>query len=1215
MPATTTSRRARRPQAPALRFDQRLVLNQWILSLFEEDSFIPLTEGLQDAALEGVDENNVSRFHHVIAARLFERQELTRDVLLQYDENIVRHTQAISTRRKEPLRWKYFQYLGLLFAEIYLDRYFRDPGQLLADLNAHLAAFNTGKAERDQIKPYAADDLHKLAFWSATGSGKTLLMHVKILQYRHYLKLHGRERQLNRTILLTPNEGLSRQHLEEFEASGIEAEIFSKDGRGLFAGHSVEILEVTKLQEESGDQTVAVDAFESNNLVLVDEGHRGAGGFKWKSNRDRLCENGFTFEYSATFSQALKAANKPELTEEYARCVLFDYSYKYFYRDGFGKDYSILNLADDRDAEVRRLYLTACLLAFYQQLVLFEEDQPDFRPFLLERPLWILVGSKVTAVRTEGRREVSDVVDVLLFLAEFIQGGHDSVARIQRLLSGNTGLLNTHGNDIFSRAFPFLVECGLAPAEVFADILKNVFNAATVAALHVDHLKGSDGEIALRIGENEPFGVINVGDAPKLCDLCDQHPDLLKVAERPFSTSLFAGLNDTDSRINLLVGSKKFTEGWISWRVSTMGLLNVGQTEGAQIIQLFGRGVRLKGYNFGLKRSGFVEEARRNKPAHINLLETLNVFGVRAQFMQQFKEYLEEEGLPPNDDRIEFLLPTFKSLGSQKLKILRLPDDMDFKRNGPKPVLGPPDADLHGRRIALDWYPKIQSRIAPGLTATADIAPRNQANFTAEHLAFFDWREVDRQLEEFKNERAWFNLNLPTDACRALLQDPGWYTLYIPPQEMEIGRFDRVYRWQEIAVALLKKYCDAFFKTKKAAWEAPRLRYEILDENDENFVPEYRFLIDESAKEIIIKLSEVKEAVASRQLKQIEWGTFRSICFGPHLYQPLIYLNSTAVDVRPVVLNEGERDFVLDLKKFYERDPPFFEGKELYLLRNLSRGRGIGFFEAGNFYPDFILWLLAADKQHVSFVDPKGIRNLDGADDPKISFYQTIKTLERRLADPKVILNSFIIASTPYHQVSHWRDESGKRMAKTDFEARHVLFQNEDKSTYIARLLNTAMTEADVWSLPPEPRAPLPQPYQYVVTVMVELLLLSGGELAWRVLRTSTDLLSDRRRLAKLAAPHVGKVARDWLALNGDSFDAAHRWDQLSGLCYAGRMRVVRRNGELVIELISQQGHVTFSHVRFDARLALVVAKALPLQSATAQATFEDTQVASLVTA
>ncbi len=1056
--APTTNRRARRPQAPALRFDQRLVLNQWILGLFEADSFIPLTEGLHDTALEGVDENNVSRFHHVIAARLFERKQLSRDILLAYDQNIVRHTQAISARRSEPLRWKYFQYLGLLFTEIYLDRYFRDAEQLLSDLNDQVAAFNADKGERDQIKPYTADDLRKLAFWSATGSGKTLLMHVNICQYRHYLKLHGRERELNRTILLTPNEGLSRQHLTEFEASGIEAEIFSKESAGLFAGHSVEILEVTKLQEESGDQTVAVDAFEGNNLVLVDEGHRGAGGFKWKSNRDRLCADGFSFEYSATFSQALKAANKPELTEEYARCVLFDYSYKYFYRDGFGKDYRILNLADDRDEEIRRLYLTACLLAYYQQVRLYGDRVRDFRPFLIERPLWILVGSKVTAVRMENAREVSDVVDMLLFLAEFIQGGADSIARLQRLLSGNTGLLNTNGNDIFARAFPFLVETGLSPAEVFTDIVRNVFNAATVAALHVDHLKGSDGEIALRIGENEPFGVINVGDAPKLCDLCEKHPEKLKVAERPFSTSLFGELNKPDSKINLLIGSKKFTEGWSSWRVSTMGLLNVGQTEGSQIIQLFGRGVRLRGFNHGLKRSGFVEEARRLKPDHINLLETLNVFGVRAQFMQQFKEYLEEEGLPPNDDRIEFVLPTFKNLGAQKLKTLRLPPEMDFKRNGPKPALGSPDADMEGRRITLDWYPKIQSRIAPDLTATTDVAPRHEGKLTPEHLAFFNWREIDRQLQEFKNERAWFNLNLSPDACRALLQDPSWYVLFIPPQELEIGRFDRIARWQEIAVALLKKYCDIFFKTKKAAWEAPQLRYEILDENDENFVTEYRFLIDQSAQEIITKLNEVKEAVTNKQLKQIEWGTFRSICFGPHLYQPLIYLDSNLVDVRPVALNDGERDFVTDLKKFYEDDRAFFEGKELYLLRNLSRGRGIGFFEAGNFYPDFILWLLVGGRQFVSFVDPKGIRNLDGADDPKISFFQTIKALEKRLADPGVVLNSFIIANTRFEEVAFWLTPgTGKKMSKTDFETRHVLFQNEDKATYIGNLLRASV--------------------------------------------------------------------------------------------------------------------------------------------------------------
>src|SRR3546814_8986134 len=65
-----------------------------------------------------------------------------------------------------------------------------------------------------------------------------------------------------------------------------------------------------------------------------------------------------------------------------------------------------------------------------------------------------------------------------------------------------------------------------------------------------------------------------------------------------FGGALFGKLNNKDSRLNVLIGSRKFTEGWSSWRVSTMGLLNMGQGEGSQIIQLFGRGVRLKGKGF-----------------------------------------------------------------------------------------------------------------------------------------------------------------------------------------------------------------------------------------------------------------------------------------------------------------------------------------------------------------------------------------------------------------------------------------------------------------------------------------------------------------------------------------------------------------------------------------------------------------------------------------
>ncbi|MBU4356844.1 MAG: DEAD/DEAH box helicase family protein [Proteobacteria bacterium] len=1040
------------PPDKPLKFDDKLVLNQWILSLFGVSSFERLTENMKAPELEGFDEDNVSRYYRFLRAQLFDRAELPFDVLLGYDQNIVRHWLSITERRNrqgQALYPKYFQYFSLLFAEIYLDRYFRNPEGLLEALNRQVEAFNTGKAQRDQVQPYQRTDLNKLAFWSATGSGKTLVMHVNILQYRHYLELHGQGRHLNRIILLTPNEGLSHQHLEEFRFSGMEAELFSKDGRGLFTGQAVEIIAVHKLREESGDKTVAIDAFEGNNLVLVDEGHRGTSGAEvglWMKMRNQLCERGFSFEYSATFGQAMKASSNKALEQEYARCILFDYSYKYFYHDGYGKDYRILNLEDDSDEAVRRRYLTACLLAFYQQLKLYAEQQKEFRPFLIERPLWIFVGGSVNAVRTQHGRKVSDVVDILLFLADFVSRRAESVDYLDRFLQGRSGLLDAQGNDLFARAFTYLFKQRLTGEQVYHDILRVLFNAASPAGLHIENLKGAEGEIALRLGDNEPFGLINVGDAANLCKLCEEQRELV-VSDREFAGSLFRTLSATESSLNILIGSKKFTEGWSSWRVSTMGLMNVGRSEGPQIIQLFGRGVRLKGLDFCLKRSRKIAGVRA--PADLELLETLNIFGIRANYMRQFKEYLEDEGLPANEDRIEFVLPVIKDLGQKRLKTIQLKEGVDYKRQGPRPTL----KYLERLKVDLDWYPKIQA-LASAKGDRLEVAKKDEGSFTAKHLAFMNLDEICFEMQRFKNERSWHNLNLSRSHIAGLLSQPDWYRLYIPKEELEITNFSQVRRWQEIALTLLKKFCDRYYKVRKAEFENQHLEYRELTADDRNFFESYQFLVEQSRNEIITTLQKIKELIDRKELKNIQFHKLYSIMFNRHLYQPLIYVKSDFIEVKPVVLdNEGERDFVLDLQTFCEKNQAFFRDKELYLLRNLSRGRGIGFFEAGNFYPDFILWLFSGGQQYITFIDPKGLRNLDGPNDPKIRFYSTIKELEQRLADPQVTLNSFIISSTPLGEVSWWSNG----MTKADFEKRHVLFQKEDRDTYIQKLLNKTL--------------------------------------------------------------------------------------------------------------------------------------------------------------
>jgi hypothetical protein len=1081
-PVALRRRANNQPQVP---FSHKLVLNQWLLSLFNVERFEKLAEHLRNEKLEGLDENNVHHFHHALTAQLFNLTQLPTELLLEYDQNIVKHTLRLNDRRitrgEDPIIWKYFQYLTLLFTEIYLDRYFRDPQGLLKALNAQVTAYNADKPEADQITAFdeqaeAWPQLNKLAYWNATGSGKTLLMHANILQYQHYLEKHGRRRELNRIILLTPNEGLSQQHLGEFETAGISAELFNKDGRGLFAGQAVEILDIHKLKDEMGDKTIAIDSFEGNNLVLVDEGHRGASGGEegaWMRFRNALCEKGFSFEYSATFGQAVKGNRA--LTDLYAKNILFDYSYRYFYGDGFGKDYQILNLDEGTQANHLDLYLVACLLAFFQQQRLYREQESAFRPFNIDKPLWIFVGGSVT--KTLATRDASDIIEILLFLSRYVSDRAGSIQRIERVL--NQGIVTADGKNLFAGRFTYLNTVGLSATQVFEETLTTLFNADGGGLLYVENLKGATGEIALHVGDNEPFGVINVGDDSKLVKLCEENG--LQTGEREFSGSLFHEINKPHSTVNLLIGSKKFTEGWNSWRVSTMGLMNVGQTEGSQIIQLFGRGVRLKGYDLSLKRSGKTQLPEDvTRPKHIGLLETLSIFGIRADYMAQFRDFLKEEGLPTNDDQIVFLLPVINNLGTQKLKIIRLKKEINgvstefgdaFRKLGPVPTLARPDPSndkatvyLQKNQVVLNWYPKIQAMKSGGVVGGDAEAAPNQTHLTARHVAFLDLDRLYFELERFKAERGWHNLNLARERIEPLLLDQSWCQLLIPAEDLAFDSFEKVRMWQEIALSLLKKYTERYYTFRKREWELPHLEYQELAEDDPNFLRAkeeggegyYRILIEKSQEDIVTKLEELKALIEKGDLKPWEFQGMKAIWFGRHLYEPLLYVDRNVVEISPVPLNKGEQRFVEDIKAFHDNAGGFFADKELYLLRNLSKGRGVGFFEAGNFHPDFILWLLVGGRQHIVFVDPKGIRNI-GATDPKIQFYQTIKEIEQRLADGSVRLQSFIVSNTPSHTMRMvWGID------KSAMTARHILFQDEDKDTYVRTMIESVL--ADVTS-------------------------------------------------------------------------------------------------------------------------------------------------------
>lgn len=1055
-----------------------LVLNRFILNLFGTNRLEAMSEHLKDPALEGYDENNVSLFYYAIRDRLFTNNDLTEELLLEYDQNIYRHTASINEKRSEPIRWKYFQYLSLLFTEIYLDRYFANKQKLLDDLSSFkMLTFDADPQTFHGLPEMKMEDLNKLAFWSATGSGKTLMMHVNELQFQYYAKKHNKS--INRTLLITPNEGLTRQHLEEFEKSGIQAQVFNKQyASGLFGRQGIDVIEITKLADADGEKTVAVDFFEGDNLVFVDEGHRGSSGDAWKARRDKLCSEGFCFEYSATFGQAIKGDRS--LLQEYAKATLFDYSYRYFYNDGYGKDYQILNLNNTWNDIALKRYLTACLLNFYEQLRLYRDNRTDLKPFLIEKPLAVFVGGSVNADKSIGTQEVSDIVFILKFFQEFISDSQESINNIDNIIKGTDGLVDVGNRPIFTRSFRYIRSLNKMSAEdVYRDMLSLIFNNSNPGSeLHLDHLKGKDGEIGMRIGNGEYFGIINVGDSGTLVKRCEAD---IKTEPKDYTErSLFATINKPESSLNVLIGSKKFTEGWSSWRVSTMGLLNVGRSEGSQIIQLFGRGVRLKGYKHSLKRSTMLDSSLTppSMPKHIQSLETLHIFGIKADYMDEFKKYLEEEGLPANDsDFTEFEIPILPTvnLSEKKLKYLRVKEGKDFKKEVAVDIL--PDM-LPYTPVTLDYYPKIQAMRSQKNVMDDINGVRNEGKLSDRHLAFIDWNQVYFELTDFKNEHGWYNLNISLDEIKKIANKTDWYKLFIPEPDLEFTDFRRcTMLWQEILVVLLKGYVEKVYNNSKSKWMSDNVEVAYLDASHPNFESEYRIIIHKDLEHFYDKIEELKTTLSnhtfSKNIQISNSREFEALYIAGHLYQPLLYMNERAFDnkqigklieVKPIQLNKGERDFVCDIQRFFDKNTAFFADKKLYLLRNKSK-KGIGFFDTTGFYPDFIVWLVVGDHQYVSFVDPKGITHIDGFGNPKIALHKTIKEeIEPNLKDKDISLSSFIISNTPFKAVRHWTYFKDDKVMKgvpemKAFNDHNIFFQEDQKEDYIGLILEKMLSE------------------------------------------------------------------------------------------------------------------------------------------------------------
>jgi Type III restriction enzyme, res subunit len=1023
-----------------MQLGQHLVLTSWLLKSFGFERFEQLRDEFSTRQ-HGYDSLGRSYFANALLGKagmaVGEHQLFDFDAYIREAEDRLR-----SRRGQSDLSLKYYQYFALLFTEYYLWQLVHDADGLLTSLEQHRASEDRFK----DIAVFQEQDLKKLAYWMATGSGKTLLMHINLWQMQRYFA-----KGFDNIMLITPNEGLSRQHLEDMRLSGIKCKHYGGNESDLKCPDGeVLILEITKLTAEKRGkgEGVSIDVawFEgTRNLILIDEGHKGQKSEeqKWKKLREALAAEAgsFIFEYSATFGQII-TGKKDNLLDEYGKSIVFDYSYRHFYADGYGKDFTVYNIVQGKSEEYTsdqvRLLMVASLLGYYEQLALYEAQSDEMRKYLIEKPLWVFVGSRVigsgSALTAGDKQSVSDVVQILQFFSEVLAYPEALQTDMQTILGGTAGLMKD-GRDIFGARFQYLRNETISAETV----LRKVFHG--VGTLEAFEIKQAEGEIGLRAHTSDQyFAVINIGDVSRFGKTLEaDSKGVITLQDDQQHKSLFQALDHPTSPIQILIGSKKFIEGWNSWRVSSMGLMNMGKGEGAQIIQLFGRGVRLKGQGYSLKREP--ESALYG----IRALQTISIFGLNASYMNSFLANINKETPEYEERSIDINWNHAENWENKLLVPIRSVDD-GFKQQA----------------IWLHYLPNIGKRINADLRSKVTVASGGFNSGVAEdagdydgvlllskYLPFLDFAILGEKLHDYRILRGYAQLLFTPEVLRDIIvQGSTDFQIKCFPGQFGIdaalnGTIQRITEF------ILKDYIQKYVADTEKAWLTQHLEPSTLNsEQQDTFFPKDRKMVIKFPKE---RLAEVEKWINNlKDFYEKDVDQLPSVHFDKHLYSPLaVWKKGNAyneIKTDPVKLNEGETLFLAKLKTFVTRGHGgILDGCEVFVLRNLSQ-RGIGFFmQSSSFFPDFIIWVVKGNEQRLYFIDPKGLLNVNHFADEKIVFccetIQEISTaLQDRLnpnnGDKRIVLSAHIVSVTPFGEVSkRWGG-----VHKDEFIKHHVHF-------------------------------------------------------------------------------------------------------------------------------------------------------------------------------
>ncbi|EDP74653.1 DEAD/DEAH box helicase family protein, partial [Hydrogenivirga sp. 128-5-R1-1] len=874
---------------------------------------------------------------------------------------------------------------------------------------------------------YPVEGRNGLAYWMATGSGKTLIMKADIINYLEFLK--------ERHSVIDQIEIVVTSSLAELvEQLRREIDVFFRDNRDFFDQFRTNLI-VETIQALSNREDEFKSAIPENcyRLVLFDEAHVGlSGGGKgantigaFKGMRDLLSEDterSFLCEYSATFTNMEKS-----LIDEYKEKIIFDYSYGKFFNDRYGKDFIFQKIGkdvvEDEEAQIEP-NVKENLKTFNEKLEAFYYIRESTRYKFPDRPLLVVVGN--TTVRQKNktskdkREEERELSDIMKFLKVLDSLSIEEKRRYSRIFNGGTGKLTVIDN------------------------------------------RDKEDELLISFGrESVPFGIVNIGNKSKFIEKVKEEfgEDAFEGRALIPKEQYFENLDNPSSPINILVGSRKFSMGWNSFRVSQICLINFGTSKGNTVIQIFGRGVRLKGYLGDGKRllihytredkcakdeykdysevenavrsNDTVRSIIRNKEIYdkVKLLETLAIYSLRKSYLKTFIDELPIcEKVFEETIEVECNLDTFSDLGLVKkdcdgeylpFMVVRTKESIEVNQDD-HIILTFGDDEIRYRFKTDGKEGAIQNdkRVKVNLSITEDRALRlEDYRSVIEKVDTLRLEDVViRLLHENKfilTENIIFDGNLPLKVARildrfAVIHYDGDLDNPRKAEKLLVKSFATFlkelrkkilakHKNTEHYLSLLRKdeVLDKFtvsvvFDSEMGEEEGRAVTKEIAE------LIKFFFEVSLCKPDVIDPYSKPKEAVEIEkgndpvEVKEGFLEDYIKVKINEGRLSSL-----ERIEVKPDKLNVYEMKFKSDLEKYAKE-----KGLKVKLYRILPNGEI--FFPVGEnrmekFYPDFLLKYIDEENKtiHLAFVDPKGLVQYNK---DKLYLSSEIKEIERSLS-------------------------------------------------------------------------------------------------------------------------------------------------------------------------------------------------------------------------